>query len=319
MRETFPYGCKHLFIPQANDNHYFRVDHKRFITPNGSHFFYSNLVKVLQDRLLVAYLVVLKGFLLAMISRGPLSKTLFRNYYIMKNLNKLSMVILIALFINVSRLMAATFTLSDDALMSLDWDMTDKYPDRDAIVFNKIDVGGAGIYVDIWYPSNDTSANSLIWLTSSQWAGDGTLAGIDVDGYDDFALNFELININGVTDPLEEHAMIVGAVVNHSNIAYSAAFQPKGIAIGGGMSASATSETTTAGSVDIIRNIGLVAYIPYMNNNADAWNPNGQNVRIKVSQAIGADIIDVPQVPEPATMGLLGLGAVSVMRRKLKR
>ncbi|MFA6185836.1 MAG: PEP-CTERM sorting domain-containing protein [Phycisphaerae bacterium] len=200
----------------------------------------------------------------------------------------------------------ATFTLSDSALMSLDY----KYPGTPTTVVSVTDAAGPGVRFDILYPDprNAHGENPTLYLTSSIYGGNGSLTGIDISSFDAFALKFTLISAEGVSSTNAAGPIIVGAMINQSGSAY--AYHPEVIAINSSYDPmSATSVTPTEASQ--INLVGFVCNIPYWwyDDSPSPWDSAGARISILVESAPNA-----VSVPEPATLLLLGLGGLASRR-----
>jgi hypothetical protein len=202
-----------------------------------------------------------------------------------------------------------SFTLSDEALMSLDY----KYSGEDTIMNSITNVAGPGVQFDFLYadPRNSNGKEPALYWTSCIYGGSGTLTGIDISSFDAFSLKFTLVSANGVQSPDAVGPLVVGALINQSGAAY--AYRPEVIAING--PASATSVTTTdASQIDLV---GFVCNIPYWWYDPEGplgpspWDPDGAIISLLVEPAQDAVII----TPEPATLLFLCAGA-AFLRRK---
>ncbi len=203
----------------------------------------------------------------------------------------------------------ASFTLSDDALMRLDY----KYSGKDTIMKSITDVGGLGVRFDFLYPDPQKirGMSPSLYFTSCIYGGSGALTGIDIGSFDAFALKFTLVSAIGISSPDEVGPLVVGALINESNYAYT--YQPQVISTNEPYPPSATSVTTTDASQ--IKLIGFTCNIPYWWYNESLpspWDPDGATISLLVEPAPGAEVI----VPEPATLLLLGLGVVILRKRK---
>lgn len=230
----------------------------------------------------------------------------------MKRQRVISLVaIILLLFPAIRYTHAATCTLSDKALMRLDWDTEHWYsPPWTATIADVRDVAGPGVEFDIHYLGNDDQNDSL-HRVSSKWGGNGYLAGIDISSYEAFALRFRLISVDGSSAPDVAGSLIVGAMINWPEARY--AYQPQVISLSG--PTAAVSSTTS--DAQQIETIGFRAGIPsrrYDASSPNPWNPNGSIVTLLVQPAEGAT-----SIPEPTTLALLALGGGLLRRCKRSR
>jgi hypothetical protein len=204
-----------------------------------------------------------------------------------------------------------TFTLSDGALMSLDYDYPVSYG-QSPIPVTITDVAGSGVKFDFTCPDPRNSQGEIpcLYWTSSIYGGRGTIANRDISNFDAFALKITLVSASGVSSPGEVGPIVVGALINQSQYLY--AYQPQGIATNGSFPTSATSVTTTDASQ--IQMIGFTCNIPYWwyTSSTNPWDPTGARISLLVEAAPGAVVI----TPEPATLFLLTLGGLTVLRKK---
>jgi hypothetical protein len=201
-----------------------------------------------------------------------------------------------------------TFTLSDSALMSLDYYYTSGYP-QGATITKITDISGVGVQYDILYsdPLNSQNKMPTLCLLSTTWGGSGALTKCDISTFDTFALEFTLVSESGVSSPDAVGPLIVGAYINN-------VFQPRVIASNNPHTpASATSVSPTYNNSQIVT-IGFTCEIPYWwyTPSTSPWDPSGARISLLVESAPGAVVI----TPEPATLLLLGLGAAIVRRKR---
>jgi hypothetical protein len=211
---------------------------------------------------------------------------------------------------------AVIFTLSDDALMSLDYNYLD-CGDSSATITSVTNVAGPGVKFDILYsdPTGSSGKYPYLQFASCIYGGKGSLTGIDISSFDAFALKFTILSANGVKSPSAGGPLVVGALINLSNAVY--AYRPEVIAFNDPYNpTSATSVTTT--DADQISLIGFTCNIPYWWYSPSGplgpspWDPTGATISLLVEPAPGAMVI----TPEPATLLLLGFGAVLLRKKR---
>ena len=217
----------------------------------------------------------------------------------------LAMVALFTLALSATPGRGVNFTLSDGALMSLDWyNRNNYYPPPTATVLERRNTRGPGVEFDIHYPGNQAPDSSLECV-SSKYGGAGTLVGIDISTYDNFELKFTLLSVNGIVPPPSaELYLIVGSIID---IDSTWGFRPEVIGFAPDKPTTAISSTST--DVERIGMVGFTAYIPYWwpTNN---WDPSGSTVTLRVELLPAAVAI-----PEPATVWLLTLGGLALLRK----
>jgi len=206
-----------------------------------------------------------------------------------------------------------TFTLSDSALMRLDYNYTSGYP-QGITITNITDVEGPGVKFDILYsdPLNIHGKPPSLYWTSCIYGGSGALTGCDISTFDAFSLKFTLVSATGVTSPSAVGPLVVGALINQTQYDIYA-YQPHVIAFNNpNTPASATSITTTQASQ--IHLVGFNCNIPdwWYNQSTSPWDPSGARISLLVEPAPGAVIV----TPEPATLLLFAIGGLALRRKK---
>ncbi len=210
----------------------------------------------------------------------------------------------------------ASFTLSDSAIMSLDYNYHSVSSLYDGSILNITDVEGPGVEFDIKYsdPTHIQKFPDLFWISGIK-GGSGALTGIDIHSYDAFALKFTLLSANGVSSSNAVGPIIVGAAINRADV--TSAFRPERIAINDPYTPSSTTSVTTTDASQI-NLVGFICYIPYWlydptgTYGPNPWDPTGATISLLVEPAPGAAVI----TPEPATLLLLAVGALAARRKR---
>jgi hypothetical protein len=186
-----------------------------------------------------------------------------------------------------------TFTLSDDALLLLDYKYVSSADDN-AVILKTRDVNGHGVRFDILFPDPNKSRGqepSLFW-TSYIHGGDGTLTGRDINNFDTFALKFTYLSAAGVSVPDAVAPVAVSALINPHNGYDGYSFDSVGIYNNSPkFPASATSlAKTDANQIELV---GFACYIPYwLYSSHNPWDANGATVRLLVGPAPDAVIFN---------------------------
>ena len=204
---------------------------------------------------------------------------------------------------------AVDFTLSPEGLMALDYNY---YPDLTAQVVER-KRSGTGVEFSILYQGNSDDDGSLFSVCCLM-GGEKRMAGADISLYDAFALQFELVSVNGLSSPDTAGPLIVGAVINHSEDG-GWAYNPQVLDFDSVYHPTvATSRTPT--TADTISTIGIVANIPspwWPPPEINPWPESGALVKLLIEPVPGA----VP-IPEPTSAILLGIGLLAATRRRRK-
>ena len=163
-------------------------------------------------------------------------------------------------------------TLSEQQLISLDWHS----PNRTGahVKGKRVVVAGPGVEFDIYFPSNSPRNRSLNFVSSGQ-GGTGTLVGVDIRGYEVFALKLTLVSINGQSEPELKQKLMAGAVIGPTGKRQLRTYEPVTLGL-------AASEKTviakTPVSTDKIYQIGFHVHML----NPQDWDPSGSMVKLRV-------------------------------------
>jgi hypothetical protein len=142
---------------------------------------------------------------------------------------------------------ATDFTLSDSAIMSLDYNLSNSYtPPLTATITSKQDISGTGVEFNIHFPS-PTNRDCSLFQVSDKSYGAGTLAGFNVSAYSNFVLKFTVLSIDGSTSG--SGLLDVGALIGGAGWG----FHPQIISLTGQYPSSAVSTTRfTSASISVI-------------------------------------------------------------------
>jgi hypothetical protein len=200
---------------------------------------------------------------------------------------------------------AENFTLSNWALMQLDWNHASTYSQQQAMVTSKKEVQD-GVEFTIHFPSNTGDCSGIEWISSVE-QGNGTLTGIDISRFDAFELKFKLLSINGLTATDISKELVVGAIVSYQG---TWAYKAESVVMRPGYNL-VTSTTQT--SATILKDVGFAIDIPYWwyDVGGNPWNAAGSDVKILVSPVAG----DYALTPEPLTISLFALAGLMLRNR----
>ena len=124
----------------------------------------------------------------------------------------LSLLALGSLLITASPAKAADFTLSDSAIMSLDYNMSNEevqpFPPS---ILSEQDIPGTGVLFNVHFVSTN-APDAFLYRVSDKTYGAGTLAGINVSAYSNFDLQFTLVSVDGSSSATQwmEAASVIG-------------------------------------------------------------------------------------------------------------
>ena len=203
---------------------------------------------------------------------------------------------LMVVFLSVPPVGGASFTLSDAALMSLDWNQQDYYggPIRSRILERR-DIPGPGVEFDIFFAGN-TGNNGLFFADSSSKGGSGALIGQNISAYNSYDQVFTLLSVNGQPTTNEGDYIAVGAEISLLNS--TSGYRPYGLDLRSGTSYPNQVLAQTNSNDTQIRLVGFTVYLlPFTNNH---WSPSGTTLTLLVAPAPGTD----PLYPKPVTVTL---------------
>src|SRR5664280_2307113 len=155
---------------------------------------------------------------------------------------------------------ASDFTLSDSAILSLDYNMpfSAGSPPPTASVVSKQDTPGIGVQFNLHFVSTNWPDNILSWISSSSY-GTGALTTMSVGSYSNFCLKFTLLSIDGSTSGSQ--IALVGSLIGPYQAA-SWAYNPDPVSLSGYYPSSAVS--TMAVTSATLSNIGFIVEVwPY--------------------------------------------------------
>lgn len=204
--------------------------------------------------------------------------------------------------------LALNVTLNKEGLMSLDFYSSSILTPQ---VVAKRDAG-TGVEFDIQFPGS-SGLDSQMFYASSIYGNTGSLVENDFSSFSCYQLTFTFVSIFGIA-PAQAQGLelwVAPFVNDGAGLKY---FTPEMIGLAPGQ------EQTKTASMDIsllnagyslpgdkILELGFEVHMDY----PYAWSPTGSLVTLFISPAAGATAI-----PEPATLFLLGLGAVMLRRKR---
>jgi hypothetical protein len=162
-------------------------------------------------------------------------------------------------------------TLSDQQLVSLDWHSPNRAGAR---VKAKRDVAGPGVEFDINFPSNNPGNNSLNFVSSGE-GGIGSLVGVDIRGFELFALKFTLVSINGQSDGDLKQKLIAGALIGTNSTGQLHKYKPVTLGL------VASDKMAIAKSIVQTDKIYQIGFHVHMLNPED-WDQSGSMITLRV-------------------------------------
>jgi hypothetical protein len=165
-------------------------------------------------------------------------------------------------------------TLSQQQLISLDWNNSNRMGAR---VTAKRIVPDSGVEFDVFFPNNSPGYRSVDYVSSGR-GGLGTMVGVDVSGYESYALVFTLVSINGQTGAELAEKVEVGAVIGLTSRGRYSEYEPVTLSM-------APAEKSAIGKTimhtDKIYQIGF--HIAMLN--PEQWRPDSSTVTLRVQPA----------------------------------
>ncbi|MBN1505393.1 MAG: hypothetical protein JW955_01035 [Sedimentisphaerales bacterium] len=180
-----------------------------------------------------------------------------------------------------------TLTLSGDQLISLDW--AGRSPSGPKVV-RKHAVDNSGAVFDIQFSGNNLWQNSIDYVSSGS-GGRMALVGLDVGGYQTFALKFTLVSIDGAVGPTLPQELAVGAVVGPTADGKLSQYEPLVLGFAG-QQISGVARTPIG--APRLREIGIHVHMA----NPETWNPEGALVTLLVEPVPEATVPSPPPVVE---------------------
>lgn len=180
---------------------------------------------------------------------------------------------------------AKEFTLSTKGIMSLDDTKAEKFyfPPFTATVKARRERADGGVELDIHFPGTK-SRDYTLQLTSNQWAGSTTPAGLDLSTWDKYALKFTILAADGSTTSCP--TLTVGALVGPTADGKGFAFKPVRLAL----PAQASGVSSTGGFATKPSVLGMTISLF-----GGKWPEGPHDVTMLVERVAGATAV----APEP--------------------
>ena len=163
-------------------------------------------------------------------------------------------------------------TLPWRQLVSLDWYSPNQNVAR--VKDKRLFSFRPAVEFDIYFPKNSPGSRSLNFVSSGE-GGKGSLVGVDIRGYEIFALKFTLVSINGQSEPEMKQKLVAGALIGPTNKGQLSTYEPVTL----GMAASEkTMVSKTSAIADKIYQIGFHVHML----NPQDWDQSGSMVKLQV-------------------------------------
>ncbi len=176
-------------------------------------------------------------------------------------------------------------TLSEEQLLFLDWHLAYR---SGAYVKEKRIVPVSAVEFDIYFPSNNPDCRSLDIISSGE-GGIGSLVGIDIRGYETYALKFTLVSINGQNEPDMKQKLIAGALIGPTDEGRLSTYEP--VILGFADSEKRVIAKTPV-TADKIYQIGFHVHML----NPQDWDSSGSIMRFRVEPV--AEEVDVNDIAD---------------------
>jgi len=180
---------------------------------------------------------------------------------------------------------SGTLTLSVAQLASLDWSRP--AASRPRVVARRV-VEGVGVDFDIQFPGNRPGSRAIDYLSSGS-GGRGAMVGLNVAGYEAFALKFTLLSVDGATGSAIPHEVVVGALFGPTGDGRIFGYEPLSLSFG---SKSKTGIAETPLASEKIHQIGVHVHMA----NPDLWSPHRTMLTLRVEPISGAAVLDTTPV-----------------------
>jgi len=185
---------------------------------------------------------------------------------------------------------SGTLTLSVEQLALLDWSRP--AASRPKVVARRV-VEGVGVDLDIQFPGNRPGSRAIDYMSSGS-GGRGAMVGLDVAGYEKFALKFTLLSVDGAAGSAMPHEVVVGALFGPTGDGRIFGYEPLTLSFG---SKARTGIAQTPLASERIHQIGVHVHMA----NPDVWSPHRTMLTLRVEPVSGAAVLDTtPVVQEPS-------------------
>jgi hypothetical protein len=153
-------------------------------------------------------------------------------------------------------------------------------------------VEGVGVDFDIQFPGNRPGSRAIDYISSGS-GGRGAMVGLDVAGYEAFALKFTLLSVDGATGSASPHEVVVGALFGPTGDGRIFGYEPLSLSFG---SKAKTGIAETPLASEKIHQIGLHVHMA----NPDVWSPHRTMLTLRVEPVSGAAVLDATPVVQEA-------------------
>ncbi|MBN2131880.1 MAG: hypothetical protein JW741_20435 [Sedimentisphaerales bacterium] len=180
---------------------------------------------------------------------------------------------------------SGTLTLSVEQLAMLDWSRP--AASRPKVVARRV-VKGVGVDFDIQFPSNRPGSRAIDYISSGS-GGRGAMIGLDVQGYEAFALKFTLLSVDRAAGSALPHQVVVGALFGPTGDGKIFGYEPLSLSFASNAEAG-VAQTPLAS--ERINQIGFHVHMA----NPQVWDPHTTVLTLRVEPAPGAAVLDTTSV-----------------------